>query len=97
VTELINDTMQRRYEIVVDGAVAFVTYAREGDEIVLVHTEVPDALGGKGVGTMLARSVMEEARRLHLKVIPKCDFIAGFIKRHAEFADLVADTVRQSP
>jgi uncharacterized protein len=78
-----------RYEMVVDGVTAFVTYARHGDRLTLVHTEVPQALGGRGIGSSLATAVLEDVRRRGLSVVPECEFIAAFIKRHAEFADLV--------
>jgi predicted GNAT family acetyltransferase len=78
-----------RYEMVVDGVTAFVTYSRHGDRLTLVHTEVPPALGGRGVGSTLATAVLEGVRRRGLHVVPECEFMAAFIKRHPGFADLV--------
>ena len=49
-----------------------------------------EALEGKGLGSTLARSVLDDIRRRGLKVVPECPFIAAFIKRHAEYTDLVA-------
>jgi predicted GNAT family acetyltransferase len=79
-----------RYEMVVDGVTAFVTYVRQGDRLTLVHTEVPKALGGRGVGSALATAVLEDVRSRGLHIVPQCEFIAAFIKRHPAFADLVA-------
>ncbi len=79
-----------RYEMPVDGETAFVTYARHGDQITLLHTEVPAALNGRGIGSKLARSVLQDIRTRRLRVIPECEFIAGFIQRNPEFADLLA-------
>jgi predicted GNAT family acetyltransferase len=78
-----------RYEMVVDGVTAFVTYARHGDRLTLLHTEVPQALGGRGIGSSLATAVLEHVRSRGLRVAPECEFIAAFIKRHTEFADQV--------
>ena len=80
-----------RYEMLIDGEIAFVDYARDGDYLVLKHTEVPQVLAGRGVGSILARSVLEDARRRGLMIVPECEFIAAFIKRRPEFADVVAD------
>jgi predicted GNAT family acetyltransferase len=80
-----------RYEMVVNGEVAFVDYAHDGGHLVLKHTEVPQTLAGRGVGSILARSVLEDARRRGLMIVPECEFIAAFIKRRPEFADVVAD------
>jgi predicted GNAT family acetyltransferase len=78
-----------RYEMLVDGETAYVTYARHGDRITLVHTEVPKALGGRGIGSALARSVLDDIRRRGLRVVAECEFIEGFINRNPAYADLL--------
>ena len=77
-----------RFELEVDGHVAFVRYTRAPGTITLVHTEVPDALGGRGVGSRLARLVLEAARLEGSRVVPVCPFIAAWMKKHPEFDDL---------
>jgi hypothetical protein len=88
--ELSDNAARHRYEMTIDGEIAYVTYARYGARVKLIHTEVPQALGGRGVGSALARAVLDHARSLGVRVISECAFIAGFITRHPEFADLVA-------
>ncbi|MDQ2762422.1 MAG: N-acetyltransferase [Pseudomonadota bacterium] len=88
-TEVTDNAALSRYEMVVDGVMAFVTYARQGDRLTLVHTEVPKVLGGRGVGSSLATAVLEDVRDHGLRIVPECEFIAAFIKRHPEFASLV--------
>jgi uncharacterized protein len=88
-TNVTDNAALSRYETVVDGVTAFVTYARQGARITLIHTEVPKALGGRGVGSSLAAGVLADIRARGLRVVPECEFMAAFIKRHAEFADLV--------
>jgi predicted GNAT family acetyltransferase len=88
---VMDNERRRRFEMVVDNEVAFVSYAREDERLVLVHTVVPQALAGRGIGTALARAVLEEMRRRGQRVVPRCEFIAAFIARHPEFADLVAE------
>ena len=70
-------------------AVAIASYVRHGDTIIFTHTEVPAELAGHGVGSALARAALDDARRQHLAVIPRCPFIAAFIRRHPEYHDLV--------
>lgn len=81
-----------RYEMMVGGEIAYVSYARQGDRITLVHTEVPEALGGQGIGSALARSVLDDIRRRGQRVIAECEFIKGFIKRNPAYADLLASS-----
>jgi predicted GNAT family acetyltransferase len=88
-TEVTDNAALNRYEMVVDGVTAFVTYVRQGDRLTLVHTEVPPALGGRGIGSSFATAVLEDIRRRALHIVAECAFIAAFIKRHPAFADLV--------
>ena len=83
------DNVAGRFELDVDGHVAAIAFRRDGAHLAAVHTEVPAALRGKGVGDVLARAVLDYARREKLSVQPYCPFVAAFIKRHAEYADLV--------
>ena len=82
---------RHRFEAVLDGEVAgFVSYRREDDRVVLVHTEVDPQFEGKGVGSALARGVLDRLRDEGVAVVPQCEFIAGWIEKHPDYADLVA-------
>ena len=81
---------RHRYELAIDDAIAFIAYRRAPDVITFVHAEVPPALGGHGVGSRLARAVLEAARANGDKVIAQCAFIATFISKNPEFQDLIA-------
>jgi hypothetical protein len=79
-----------RFELEVDGHAAYLYYRLEPGVITLVHTEVPPALGGRGVGSTLARGALDAIRAKGLKVIAKCPFVAAYMGKHPEFNDLVA-------
>jgi predicted GNAT family acetyltransferase len=89
----VSDNWDRaRYEITVDGAPAgFLTYLRRGDTVTLVHTEIDDAFEGHGLGGKLARGALDDLRARGLHVVPKCPFVAKFIREHAEYGDLVVE------
>ena len=80
----------QRYELEVDGHVAFVAYRRLPGVISLDHTEVPSALGGRGVGSTLAKGTLDLVRSQGLKIVPRCSFIAAYIDKHPEYRDLVS-------
>ena len=63
----------------------------ESGPITFVHTEVLPGAEGMGVGRGLARAALDDVRARGLRLIPECEFIAGFLKRHPEDRDLVAD------
>ncbi len=87
---VIDNPGRHRFEFAADGSTAFVEYAEADGNLVLTHTEVPEALGGRGIGSKLARGVLDEVRRSGRKIVAECPFIASFIERHDEYQDLLA-------
>ncbi len=87
--EVTDNKPLNRFEMDVGGTAAVVEYVREPNRIILVHTEVPAALAGQGVGSRLAKAVLDRLRAEGTKVVPKCEFIAAYIERHPEYNDLV--------
>jgi predicted GNAT family acetyltransferase len=79
-----------RYELHVNGELAgFVDYQRRGAEISLIHTQVEPAFQGEHRATRLARFSLDDARQRGLAVLPYCPYIASWIKKHQDYADLV--------
>jgi hypothetical protein len=78
-----------RYEIVVDGEVAFLEYRRRKNVMALIHTEVPDALRGRGLAPVLAKWALDAARNEGRHVLVICPFIRTYLKRHPEYDALV--------
>jgi len=100
--EIRNDPEHRRYVVEVDGeVVGKAVYERRDDRVVFTHTEIDDSLEGQGVGSKLASFALEDVRAQGGKVVPLCPFIARYIERHDQYADLVdtalADELRASP
>ena len=79
-----------RYEITVDGVLAELVFHRNGDRLVLVHTEVPDALEGMGIGSQLVRAAVDDARDGNFILVPVCPFARAWLERHPA----VAATIR---
>ncbi len=89
--EVVDQPERRVYEISVDGRPAgLVRYRRSGGQIIFIHTEIDDAYAGRGLGARLAAHVLDEARRDGLRVVPICPFIAGYIRSHPAYQDLVS-------
>ncbi len=88
--EVHDNPEQLRYDIVVDGNVGgFAQYARRGNRIIFVHTEVDDAYEGQGLGSKLVQGALDDARARGLSVVPLCPFVERYIQRHPEYDDLV--------
>lgn len=87
--QVLHKPEQGRFEIHSEGFVAELSYTLDGKVIILVHTEVPPELEGRGIGSRLAKAGLDYARENGLKVIPVCSFVDGYIKRHPEYEDLL--------
>lgn len=87
---IIHNQDQQRFEWTEDGALSVIEYELNGNVLKLVHTEVPEAVGGRGIASDLARHALETARGNGWKVQPACEYVATYIKRHPEYQDLVA-------
>ena len=78
-----------RFELEQNGHVATLLYTLAGHVLGLVETEVPEVLKGTGTGSALVKSALDYAREQHLKVDVTCPFVAGYLKKHPEYSDLV--------
>jgi predicted GNAT family acetyltransferase len=88
--ELKDNAALSRYELPVGDRIATAYYRRDGDRLVLTHTEVPTELRGQGVGAILVRAVLDDIRARGLRVVPRCPFVKSFIDSHSDYLDLLA-------
>ena len=85
-----NNEAESRYEIHVDGQLAgFADYSVGPGVVAIPHTEVDPIYEGRGLGSTLARAALDDIREQGMQVAPHCPFIATWIRRHPEYADLV--------
>jgi hypothetical protein len=88
---------QHRFEVHVDGTLAgFAAYRLADDTVTFTHTEIGDEYEGQGLGSQLASAALDAARDAGLAVVPVCEFIAGYVKGHPEYAELVPEDRRAS-
>ena len=80
---------RHRFLVTLDGHEAELVYRRDDDRLVLIHTGVPDELGGRGVGSALVRAAVEVAKRDSLTIVPDCPFTRSLLVGHPEVAELV--------
>jgi uncharacterized protein len=83
-----DNTERHRFELEADSHVAFSNYKRADGVLTILHTEVPKALEGRGIGSALIRGVLDIARSQGLKVVTVCPFAKSYVDRHPEYADL---------
>jgi uncharacterized protein len=71
-----------RFELVHDGRTSVLTYARSPGRIRLIHTEVPLAQRGEGLGTRLVEFALAAAREAGEQVVPQCPFVVAYLREH---------------
>jgi predicted GNAT family acetyltransferase len=79
-----------RFELDVDGGLAFANYRRTPSTVIITHTETPRALRGRGIASELVDGALQLIRADRLKVVAGCGFVADYLYKHPEFADLMA-------
>jgi predicted GNAT family acetyltransferase len=79
-----------RFELDVEGTVAFANYRLAPGTVIITHTETPQSLRGRGIASELVRGALETIRADGLKVVAGCSFVVDYLHEHPEFADLVA-------
>jgi predicted GNAT family acetyltransferase len=79
-----------RFELDVEDGVAVIDYHVAPGVLNFYHTEVPPQLRGRGIAARLMQEALQQVRAQGLKVVPSCSYVAIYIDRHPEFADLRA-------
>jgi predicted GNAT family acetyltransferase len=88
---------EQRYELRLDGAVAgFAQYRLRPGLIAFTHTEIDDALEGRGLAGRLISFALDDARERELAVLPFCPFVNAYVQRHPEYVELVPERYRET-
>jgi predicted GNAT family acetyltransferase len=78
-----------RFELDIDGHIAFANYRMAGDVMLMPHTETPPALRERGIGERVVLGAFAHARAHGLKVRPMCSFVRHVMAEHPEYQDLL--------
>ena len=79
-----------RYVVRLDRSEAQMTYSRAGAGLIIIdHTEVPQALRGRGIGEAMVARGVADARREGKKVVPLCPYARAQIMKHPEWQDVL--------
>jgi predicted GNAT family acetyltransferase len=86
---VINNEQRQQFQLPVEGEIGFLEYRLHEGAIVLMHTEVPEKLGGRGIGSALVAAAFDYAKNHQLKVKVYCPFVKKYLNHHPELNDLV--------
>lgn len=85
---LIHNESKNQFEVRLKDTIAIANYERFENGIAFTHTEVPKEMSGQGVGSFIAKGILDYAKSNHLKVHPECSFISSYIDRHPEYQEI---------
>lgn len=83
--EVINNEKEQQLEVYAEDNKAVLVYRFYKDSIAFMHTDVPDALEGKGIGSTLAKAAFAYADSLKKPVLVYCPFVASWLQKHEEY------------
>jgi predicted GNAT family acetyltransferase len=83
-----HNTAAHCFEVTVDGHRCVIDYVLHKQVMTVMHTGVPEELGGRGIAAALTQHMLEAARAAGWKVIPACTYTAAYLRKHPEFAAL---------
>ncbi|MEU1284085.1 GNAT family N-acetyltransferase [Kitasatospora sp. NPDC005856] len=80
---------RNRYEISVGGELAgFTEYRDHEEQRVFYHTEIDEAFAGRGLASRLVQEALTDVRAAGKRIVPICPYVARFLLKHEEFADI---------
>ena len=85
-----NNTSQNRFELEIDGHIAFATYSMNGNVATIPHVFAPVELRGTGAAGKLMQGIMDYAKANNLKINPVCPYAISWMNKHKEFDGLKA-------
>ena len=84
----VHEPAGNRFSVSGEGVTAVVEYTIDGDVMTILHTLVPEALGGRGVAGALVRAALDFARSEGLRVRPTCSYADAWMRRHPDYDSL---------
>lgn len=82
--EVTDDVRHDRFVITDEGVEAELLYRKVGDRLILMHTGVPEAIGGRGIGGQLVKAAIGRAADEGLEIVPWCPFARRWLREHPE-------------
>jgi hypothetical protein len=79
-----------RFELAENGHLAFADYRRQENLLVIDYVEAAPALRGTGAAGRLMEQVVGVARAENRRIVPRCGYAAGWLRRHGEHSGVVA-------
>jgi predicted GNAT family acetyltransferase len=84
-----HDSAGKRFVVESEGHLAQLIYQKEPGRLILVHTEVPEELGGRGIAGQLVRTAVASAASEQRTIVPWCPYARRWLQDHQDVAGSV--------
>jgi predicted GNAT family acetyltransferase len=85
-----HNSSQQRFEWTEDGILCVLDYQFHNGVMIITHTGVPEAVGGRGIAADMTKAALDKARNEGWTVRPLCSYAAAYIQRNKQYQDLLA-------
>lgn len=93
--KVVKNDETKRFELIVDGHIAFIDFTQRGTDVIkLIHTEVPEELGGRGIAAVLVEKTLHYLEDNNFTLYPICPYVFAFIKKHPEWKRIVNENFK---
>lgn len=93
--EVIKKDESKRFELNIDGHIAFIDFTQRGTDVIkLIHTEVPEELGGRGIAAVLVEKTLQYLEKKMFTLYPICPYVFAYIKKHPEWKRIVNENFK---
>jgi uncharacterized protein len=79
-----HDREAHRFTTEVDGSRAELNYTLAGEVMTITHTQVPPAIGGRGIAAELMEAALSAARGAGWSVNPVCSYAQAYMEKHPQ-------------
>jgi predicted GNAT family acetyltransferase len=77
-----HDAQRQRFEAEIEGHATRLEYRLRDDALAITHTEVPEAIGGRGIAGKLVQAAVDFAQAQGLEIDPQCAYAQAWMRRH---------------
>lgn len=93
--QVVKNDESKRFELTIDGYIAFIDFTQRGTDVIkLIHTEVPEALGGRGIAAVLVEKTLQYLEEHKFSLYPICPYVFAYIKKHPEWKCIVNENFK---
>lgn len=93
--QVIKNDEKKRFELSIDGHIAFIDFTQRGTDVIkLIHTEVPEALSGRGMAANLVEKTLIFLEENKFSLYPICPYVFAYIKKHPEWKRIVNENFK---